>query len=245
MASGAGGSGAGAGEGGHPVDQVGGEVAAGDPAGQEREGLRAEEEDADEDVAAMWLDLADVLLDAGQAKEARAAFDEAKKLADAETLPRIAEIERDHILVPGDGVVLPGSREGVEIPVPVHVLRKQRPSTVGSLRGWCTWLILAINSPRPRVTSKKNFSAVTAAFTLPRPTPRSTRSSWVAASRATKALRSLLWVEVKGLVRGSRSSAARYSCAGMPTRSSGTRVSMTQLPNPTARPTTCPKNPPH
>jgi len=58
-----------------------------------RVALRAEE-DADEDVAAMWLDLADALLDAGQAKEARAAFDEAKKLADAETLPRIAEVER-------------------------------------------------------------------------------------------------------------------------------------------------------
>ena len=60
----------------------------------------------------MWLDLAEVLLDAGQdspqdapgqlgdldfpdrdlAKEARAAYDEATKLADAETLPRIAEV---------------------------------------------------------------------------------------------------------------------------------------------------------
>jgi len=42
----------------------------------------------------MWLDLADVLLDAGQVKEARAALDEAKKLTDAEALPRIAEVER-------------------------------------------------------------------------------------------------------------------------------------------------------
>jgi len=52
------------------------------------------DEDTDEHVAGMWLDLADVLLDAGQAKEARAALDEAKKLADAETLPRIAEVEK-------------------------------------------------------------------------------------------------------------------------------------------------------
>ncbi|MHC4954615.1 MAG: tetratricopeptide repeat protein [Planctomycetota bacterium] len=61
--------------------------------GRCRVALRTEE-DADEDVAGMWLDLADVYLDAGQVKEARAAFDEAKKLADAETLPRIAEVER-------------------------------------------------------------------------------------------------------------------------------------------------------
>ena len=53
-----------------------------------------DEEDADEDVAGRWLDLADVLLDAGQAAEARTAFDEAKKLADVETLPRIAEVEK-------------------------------------------------------------------------------------------------------------------------------------------------------
>jgi len=52
------------------------------------------DEDADQDVAAMWLDLADVLLDAGQVKEARAALDEAKNLTDAEALPRIAEVER-------------------------------------------------------------------------------------------------------------------------------------------------------
>ena len=52
------------------------------------------EEDADEDVARMWLDLADVLLDAGQVREARAALDEAKKLTDAEALPRIAEVEK-------------------------------------------------------------------------------------------------------------------------------------------------------
>jgi len=58
-----------------------------------RVALRAEE-DSDEDVAGMWLDLADVLLDAGQVREARAALDEAKKLVDAETLPRIAEVEK-------------------------------------------------------------------------------------------------------------------------------------------------------
>ncbi|MHC4938633.1 MAG: tetratricopeptide repeat protein [Planctomycetota bacterium] len=52
------------------------------------------EEDADEDVARMWLDLADVLLDAGQVREARAALDEAKKLTDVEALPRIAEVEK-------------------------------------------------------------------------------------------------------------------------------------------------------
>jgi len=58
-----------------------------------RVALRTDEDD-DIEVAAMWLDLADVLLDAGQAKEARSAFDEAKKLADSEDLPRIADIER-------------------------------------------------------------------------------------------------------------------------------------------------------
>jgi len=53
-----------------------------------------DDEDADEDVAGRWLDLADVLLDAGQVAEARSALEEAKKLADVETLPRIAEIEK-------------------------------------------------------------------------------------------------------------------------------------------------------
>jgi uncharacterized protein HemY len=52
------------------------------------------EEDTDEFVAGMWLDLAEVLLDAGQVREARAALDEAKKLTDAESLPRIAEVEK-------------------------------------------------------------------------------------------------------------------------------------------------------
>ncbi|MEM8884082.1 MAG: tetratricopeptide repeat protein [Planctomycetota bacterium] len=58
-----------------------------------RVALRADE-DSDEEVAATWLDLAEVLLEAGQVKEARAAFEEAKKLADAESLPRIAEFEK-------------------------------------------------------------------------------------------------------------------------------------------------------
>ena len=74
------------------------------------------------------------------------------------------------------------------------------PSTVRSVRGWWTWLILASKSARPRVTSKKSSRAVTAAFTLPRRTPRSTKSSWkrrrssavaVAGERLRKPLRRL------------------------------------------------------
>jgi len=45
------------------------------------------------------------------------------------------------------------------------------------VRATRTWLIAAISLPRPRVISKKNRSAVTAAFRLMRETPLSVRWS--------------------------------------------------------------------
>jgi hypothetical protein len=51
-------------------------------------------------------------------------------------------------------------------------------STTGSVRATRTWLIAAISSPRPRVISKKNRSAVTAAFKLMREVPLSDKCSW-------------------------------------------------------------------
>ncbi len=53
-----------------------------------------DETDSPEAQADQWLDLAATLLDAGKTEEARQAFAEAKKLSDAESLPRIAEIEK-------------------------------------------------------------------------------------------------------------------------------------------------------
>jgi len=53
-----------------------------------------DEKDSPEAQADQWLDLAAILLDAGQTEEARQAFAEAKKLGDAESLPRMAEIEK-------------------------------------------------------------------------------------------------------------------------------------------------------
>ena len=55
--------------------------------------LRAED-DSDFMLADRWLDLAEVLFEDGQGEEARAALSEAKKLVDAEDLPRIGEIEK-------------------------------------------------------------------------------------------------------------------------------------------------------
>jgi len=52
------------------------------------------EKDGEEEVANMYLDLAETLLEDGRAKEAEAALAEAKKRATAEDLPRIAEIEK-------------------------------------------------------------------------------------------------------------------------------------------------------
>lgn len=51
------------------------------------------EEDGDEAVASMWLDLAEVLHEAGRATDAKGALEEARKLADPDALPRLKEIE--------------------------------------------------------------------------------------------------------------------------------------------------------
>ncbi len=53
-----------------------------------------DEKDPPEARADQWLDLAATLLDAGKTEEARQAVAEAKRLADAESLPRIAELEK-------------------------------------------------------------------------------------------------------------------------------------------------------
>ena len=55
--------------------------------------LRAED-DSDIVLAERWIDLAEVLFEDGQSEEARAALSEAKKLVDAEDLPRLGEVEK-------------------------------------------------------------------------------------------------------------------------------------------------------
>jgi tetratricopeptide (TPR) repeat protein len=55
--------------------------------------LRAEE-DSDFMLADRWLDLAEVLFEDGQSEEARAALSEARKLVDADVMPRIGELEK-------------------------------------------------------------------------------------------------------------------------------------------------------
>jgi hypothetical protein len=51
-------------------------------------------------------------------------------------------------------------------------------STTGTVRGSFTGCMRAINSPRPRVVSKKNFKPVSVAFSVMGEVPASTRCSW-------------------------------------------------------------------
>jgi tetratricopeptide (TPR) repeat protein len=70
-------------------------------AGDHKKAIRAarcrvalrDEKDEDEAVAERWLDLVEVYLEAGEKEKAVTAYKEAAKLADAEALPRIADLK--------------------------------------------------------------------------------------------------------------------------------------------------------